>query len=676
MAKLNLTLPYGEIAVTGKQVTFVSPCNSEGLTHILIDGSEFELVDSNGNTLVGGAFTEGAMVSVILNVESSRAYVQNADVNHSLRNALNSKAVVSTILVDDDTDCIKVVPDNVSSYAEVTRVGGITNKCNNLIPFPYGLSGKADIGFSTTSKGTTIEVLPDRGLLFSGTPTGWVGLTLTNMVIPFKGKMTFSVSGDFTNFSATVFLFAEDNKTQIGRFDVYEGESKQTITFDIGDYTDACYLQVDIGKVTTNKEVSGTMYVMLNAGDTALPYEPYFDDSGFPANYATSIESVGANLLPFPYRNPSASNNGCTFTSRPDGGIALSGFPTGAAVYSIYKDAIPKQDFTVSLQGDFSNVTLQLTFYKTSVSGEEVSLGYIDYKTTISVTVSDYPTASKMSIVLKRHKSTEEISGICYPMLNYGLTALPYTPYFKHTIPIPELTTRIVDDYGEGINDTYCNYIEWHKSGKKLYNRMVSYVMLDKNSSDIIWDELSEGCYAISLEDAGINIKEDYPVLCNLKGVSEVTVEFTTLGDRFVIKFYTVFKTRDEWLDYLSNTEEDFYLIYALPTTEVIDVSDYIPDIVIPVETGGTVKIVNEMDCDLPNTVVYYGDSNEVLGAKTFVGSLKGKATTSETSNKAECDSNGRKIVDTYALAPIISSTDIVAGETRLETGQSYHVYK
>lgn len=88
MAKLNLTLPSGEIAVTGKQVTFVAPCDSEGLTHIIIDNEEFELVDSKGIALISGAFVKDAMVSVILHTDTYKAYIQNAantPHNHSVK---------------------------------------------------------------------------------------------------------------------------------------------------------------------------------------------------------------------------------------------------------------------------------------------------------------------------------------------------------------------------------------------------------------------------------------------------------------------------------------------------------------------------------------------------------------------------------------------------------------
>lgn len=81
MAKLNLTLPVGEVAVTGKQITFVAPCDSEGLTHIILDNNEYELVDSKGDTLTERAFIKEAMVSIILHTDTYKAYIQNPNTN-------------------------------------------------------------------------------------------------------------------------------------------------------------------------------------------------------------------------------------------------------------------------------------------------------------------------------------------------------------------------------------------------------------------------------------------------------------------------------------------------------------------------------------------------------------------------------------------------------------------
>ena len=78
MAKLNLTLPYDEIAVTGKQVTFSAPCDSAGLTAVVIAGVEYTLVDTLGKPLHPHAFVKDALVTVILNIDANKAFVQES----------------------------------------------------------------------------------------------------------------------------------------------------------------------------------------------------------------------------------------------------------------------------------------------------------------------------------------------------------------------------------------------------------------------------------------------------------------------------------------------------------------------------------------------------------------------------------------------------------------------
>lgn len=91
---LVLTLPTGEYAVTGKQVSFISPCDShEDLTHIQIQGETYKLVDSVGNPPTHSSFNEGAIVSVILNNETSEAYIQNASSSKYLESLIREALV-------------------------------------------------------------------------------------------------------------------------------------------------------------------------------------------------------------------------------------------------------------------------------------------------------------------------------------------------------------------------------------------------------------------------------------------------------------------------------------------------------------------------------------------------------------------------------------------------------
>ena len=81
MAIIRISLPVGEIPVTGKQVTFVAPCSCLETTALEIDGEQYTVVDALCTcvTGLGGRWAAGAVVSVILNVERKFAFIQNAD---------------------------------------------------------------------------------------------------------------------------------------------------------------------------------------------------------------------------------------------------------------------------------------------------------------------------------------------------------------------------------------------------------------------------------------------------------------------------------------------------------------------------------------------------------------------------------------------------------------------
>ena len=79
MGVIKLTLPIGEVPVNGKQVTFTAPCSCQDTEALEIDGTRYTVVDALCRcvTGVGGRWAVGATVSVILDVDNKRAYLQN-----------------------------------------------------------------------------------------------------------------------------------------------------------------------------------------------------------------------------------------------------------------------------------------------------------------------------------------------------------------------------------------------------------------------------------------------------------------------------------------------------------------------------------------------------------------------------------------------------------------------
>lgn len=125
---LTLTFPVGERIVTGKQITFESPCESEGLTGVIIDGVEYALVNALGTALVANSFGAGAMVSVTINVENRKAYVQNADTNAYLEEQLAGKAPASHKHKMADIEDLEVTPSEHNQSASTITEGTLAGR--------------------------------------------------------------------------------------------------------------------------------------------------------------------------------------------------------------------------------------------------------------------------------------------------------------------------------------------------------------------------------------------------------------------------------------------------------------------------------------------------------------------------------------------------------------------
>lgn len=74
--KVNIT----GAAITGKVVTFTAPCDCDKVTDgIVINGKTYTICDAMGNKIpgTGGVWCSGAQISVVLDCENKKAYLQN-----------------------------------------------------------------------------------------------------------------------------------------------------------------------------------------------------------------------------------------------------------------------------------------------------------------------------------------------------------------------------------------------------------------------------------------------------------------------------------------------------------------------------------------------------------------------------------------------------------------------
>ena len=94
--------------VNDKLVTFTAPCDSTGVTALVINGTEFTLVDSTGMSVssCGDVFASGSKITVSLDVTNAKAYILNAaNTNGTTRKYLvfNDTSITTTSFNSDTT---------------------------------------------------------------------------------------------------------------------------------------------------------------------------------------------------------------------------------------------------------------------------------------------------------------------------------------------------------------------------------------------------------------------------------------------------------------------------------------------------------------------------------------------------------------------------------------------
>ena len=123
MSKVRVTLPGGEIPVNGKQVSFIAPCTCAGTRCLHIDGIDYSIVDAIGNP-PNHAWVEGAIVTVVLDVDNAKAYLQNGAI--AAANPMNIDFVDRTTTYNEDGSVTEVSPTHGTKTTVFNEDGSIT----------------------------------------------------------------------------------------------------------------------------------------------------------------------------------------------------------------------------------------------------------------------------------------------------------------------------------------------------------------------------------------------------------------------------------------------------------------------------------------------------------------------------------------------------------------------
>ena len=290
--------------------------------------------------------------------------------------------------------------------------------CKNLIPYPYADATK-------TENGVTFTVNSDGSITVNGTATKntFFGLKY-HLTLP-KGKFYFS--GCPKNGSTSTYYIAADvykNKTwQKAYSDIGNGVSVNTENLD---YDEMALSIVIVGNYTADNLV---FKPQLELGTSATSFEVNkkigtLDSTD--GKYKIPVTLTGKNVLPYPYKDPSKTGNGISFTVNGDGSVSLTGTATGKATYYFARSfKLKSGTYTLSekMKNQSSNVSIILDAY---AGGTFLSSHSASAKKTTVITLSQDATVSIYAYV--------PTGVVCEnypvkPQLEYGTAETEYEPY-------------------------------------------------------------------------------------------------------------------------------------------------------------------------------------------------------------------------------------------------------
>lgn len=487
---------------------------------------------------------------------------------------------------DEEIAHKKIVPANAEEYALLSRVGGMTHKCTNLIPFPYKDGGA---GVKTIA-GVTFNIGADGSITANGTSTQAFNFNFAdNLQLP-AGTYTFSIVG--VRNGMNVHIYDIDTKTAIAS--IYDNN---VVSFTIAE---AKNLRIYLNEYRGNWAVELNIKPMLNIGSTAFPYELYYE--GLRDAKVTAVKVNGANLIDL---NTSSFGN----CSLQEDGSLLSD-KQEKRYCSIYTTKLNSllvenkgKDLTFSLKRPQNNVSnINIIIYGTFSDGAsyvEKQSGEEQVTLTIPSTLVN---VTRLELRFNNSTTlTDTTSVFSHIMLNWGDIALPYTPYHESiNYPLPAEITSL-EGYGKGLGE-YSNTYDFENgkyryqvktitfNGTERWNSAGSRYYLDANGTT-----LTTPCVG----DIGLCSNYNLIPFADRATSPEGNWCIASTG---AVQFITNIASISQWKEMLASNPLSITYVIAEPIVEDIPVAF---DNFIKVEGGGTIEAVNEHQYDVPSTIKY-----------------------------------------------------------------------
>lgn len=441
--------------------------------------------------------------------------------------ALGEQGGLFTVTTVEDTYTTRETADGNLNIADgvstiVKTIQGSTVKCDNLIPYSYADTTKTVNGVTFTDNG-------DGSITVNGTATENAIFNLKTITVQI-GSNYFLSGCPSTGSSTTYIVYAADG--------VYG-------------YADAGAGKL-INPASTNLSLAVLVYAgatlsnvvfrpMLNAGTTALPYQPYF--KGLKNASFEKIVSTGKNLVPYPYEKSTKTENGITFTVNSDGSITANGTTTvNPSIFNLAKISLKAGTYALRSFANVENAGVcQFYIDIPSEPNDRTSNG-------VTFTLQDDIVNKNVNIIVNPNQTVNNL--IFKPMLQFGTTAQSFEPYKQSVLSLPApvenpayntLDFQTGKNISQGITKVFDGTEGWSIYVPSTGNEEAGYTVFRQNIIPLgISGSIESICNKYPYKAYGYALSTPGP--CQ---------SFSSEGQTFFIK-QNQYSTIDEWKAYLA----------------------------------------------------------------------------------------------------------------------------
>ena len=503
------------------------------------------------------------------------------------------ESLTLTYIEDGSTAYEKSVPAEVGKYALIKGIGGATEKVKgkNLINPTDILMPEVVDSYTINADGTITYTI-------NNSPSGFAFISLSGLP---AGKYYFYVEGTCLDVNG---------KENWNFLDMDYGLSIEMYVMsdfdnDLNEYlpttrTLKVMLWRDESVTTDTWEV-----VEAPEGTVFEPYhEPYLRNAE-----VERIESIGANLIPFPYENGTKGAgytetiNGITWVVNADGSVTANGTAT-ADSYFVIHSASDFEAGTYSVSGmSQGGISVQIK------NGGGTSL-----RKPFTVTSAD---STIGNIRLYFITGNVAKNAVFYPMFVKGSTPVDYKPYSAEpiaTFVIPEGLNL------NAVNDTYYDYIEVKDNKILRHKNIFEYSFTgyevfpwtmapNANGTYRFYIKNSDNVFPAFIDSVGICNQYTLNEIWDNRGAGNAGEFFVGNSGTIIFTVDDVsLTTGDNWRQHLRDLNtagNPLTFRAALANPEVEDITHLFTttEIKLLIERGGVLRFVNEKKMSVPSSV-------------------------------------------------------------------------